>query len=419
MGVLLEAKSLKKTQYRFKNLRWDKNLSVKDVSLYVNEGEIVGMLGPNGAGKSTTLKMITGDLKPDEGCVIFNGQDITAWPMYKRCSAGLGYMAQENTLFKQITVENNLIGIMQMQGFTQQECQTRCEELMELFNLNHIRNNLASNISGGEKRRLEVARALTRQPKMLILDEPFAGVDPKVTQSVIDLVFDLWRKWGIAILITDHDYRRIVQMVQRCYVIFDGTVAFEGDVEEMVNNKFVQQVYLGEDEQEIITVDESGYRRVKSLHDSYQKDNNSNLHSSTPKTASESSSSIATNSQNNPVNQERENNLQPESSVTQQFVSENVFESEPQQETTTDSELSDLLQPVQTNEFQTYELDDKPSATLADFIQNNESDDEPFQPQQDQSLETSSDETSDQTSSQRQRKFPLSGPTIKPFRRKK
>ena len=135
--------------------------------------------------------MITGDLKLDEGCVIFNGQDITAWPMYKRCSAGLGYMAQENTLFKQITVENNLIGIMQMQGFTQQECRTRCEELMELFNLNHIRNNLASNISGGEKRRLEVARALTRQPKMLILDEPFAGVDPKVTQSVIDLVFDL------------------------------------------------------------------------------------------------------------------------------------------------------------------------------------------------------------------------------------
>lgn len=190
MGVLLEAKSLKKTQYRFKNFKWDKNLSVKNVSLYVNEGEIVGMLGPNGAGKSTSLKMITGDLTPDEGRVIFDGQDITTWPMYKRCSAGLGYMAQENTLFKQMTVENNLIGIMQMQGFTKQECRDRCEELMELFNLNHIRNNLATNISGGEKRRLEVARALTRQPKMLILDEPFAGVDPKVTQSIIDLVFD-------------------------------------------------------------------------------------------------------------------------------------------------------------------------------------------------------------------------------------
>ena len=415
MGVILEAKSLEKTLHRFVNFKWETKKPAKNVSLYVKEREILGILGPNGAGKSTTLKMITGDITPDSGCVIFDGKDITSWPMYKRCSAGLGYMAQDNTLFRQMTVENNLIGIMQMQGFTQQECRARCEELMELFNLKHLRNNLAANISGGEKRRLEVARVLTRRPKLLILDEPFPGVDPIVTKMIIDLVIDLWQNWGIAIIVTDHDYRRIAQMVERCYVIFNGEVVFNGTPEEMVNNEFVQQIYLGKDEEEIITVDKSGYRRVKSLHDSLNK---SNLETSISQNASQISSSVPTNSQSGA---ERESSLKSENSVTQQFVSENVCEADQPEQTAADSELSELLQPVQTNEFQTNELDNKPSATLADFIQNNESDLELFQPQppQDHSQETSSQQTSDQTNSQRQRKFPLSGPTIKPFRRKK
>lgn len=421
MGVLLEAKSLKKTQYRFKNFRWDKNLSVKDVSLYVNEGEIVGMLGPNGAGKSTSLKMITGDLTPDEGCVIFNGQDITSWPMYKRCSAGLGYMAQENTLFKQMTVENNLIGIMQMQGFKKQECRDRCDELMDLFNLNHIRNNLAANISGGEKRRLEVARALTRRPKMLILDEPFAGVDPKVTQSVIDLVFDLWENWGIAILITDHDCWNIIQMVQRCYLISSGEVVFDGTPEDLINNKIAQDLYFGQTKLPNFTYDENGRIRVNSRHKLLRGGNSSDLRNNVPEGAIQSSASIQTNSQRSPVNEDRQNNPQFEDSLIEQVVADDVSV-QPETSLTTDSELSELLQPVQTNDFQSDVLDNKPSPTLSDFIPQPEFQNEDFQPNayQDQTSESQPEETTGQTNSQsRQRKIPPFGPSIKPFRRKK
>lgn len=422
MGVLLEAKSLKKRLYRFKNFKWESNLSVKEVSLYVNEGEIVGLLGPNGAGKSTSLKMISGDLKPDEGCVIFNGQDITSWPMYKRCSSGLGYMAQENTLFKQMTVENNLIGIMQMQGFTKQECRSRCEELMDLFNLNHIRNNLAANISGGEKRRLEVARALTRRPKMLILDEPFAGVDPKVTQSVLDLVFDLWRNWGIAILITDHDYLHIIQMVQRCYVISNGEVVFEGNVDDLINDPVVQQDYLGNVEQQIITVDQYGRKKVNSRHSLFRNENNSTRQISTPEIISQSEPSVLTESQSASANEDCQSIPISDNSIADQFVTEDCSELLKPTSSTTDSELSELLQPIQTNEFQSDVLDDRPSPTLSDFISPNEPTAEEISsiPLQNPMSELQSEETSDQTNSQqRQRKNMPSGPIIKPFRRKK
>ncbi len=414
MGVLLEAKSLKKKLYRFKNFKWESNLSVKDVSLYVNEGEIVGLLGPNGAGKSTSLKMISGDLKPDEGCVIFNGQDITAWPMYKRCSSGLGYMAQENSLFKQMTVENNLIGIMQMQGFSKQECRSRCEELMELFNLNHIRNNLAANISGGEKRRLEVARALTRRPKMLILDEPFAGVDPKVTQSVLDLVFDLWRNWGIAILITDHDYLHIIQMVERCYVISNGQVVFEGGVNDLINDPVVQRDYLGNVEQQIITVDEFGRKRVNSRHNSPSSELYTEAGTRNSRFQTESVSLLQKSSVSSPENQVLE---QPQSDVDSKLTSSSNLSS--------DSDLSQLLQAVQTDDFQADSLDNsdnKPSASLAEFYQKsnpmpNESHSSELQ---NQNLESDSEESTQRNNDQqRTRKNTVSGPSIKPFRRKK
>ncbi|MBR0236871.1 MAG: LPS export ABC transporter ATP-binding protein [Thermoguttaceae bacterium] len=413
MGILLEAKSLQKRLYRFKNFKRESNLSVKNVSLCVHEGEIVGLLGPNGAGKSTSLKMITGDLTPDEGRVIFNGQDITEWPMYKRCSAGLGYMPQENTLFKQLTVENNLIGIMQMQGFTQKECQTRCGELMELFNLYDIRNNLAGNISGGEKRRLEVARALTSRPKMLILDEPFAGVDPKVTQSVIDLVFDLWKNWGIAILITDHDYLHIIQMVQRCYVISSGEVVFEGEVDDLINDPIVQRDYLGNVEQQIITVDENGRKRVKNRHNFDQAEGVSNLQTSISQNDGQNESAAITTSQNA---------LPSEDSVIEQLVSENGAESTQQEtETASDSDLSELLQPVQTSEFQTSEQDNAPSPTLSDFINQNDSQSgaPSSYPSLEQEDESDAEEPTNPTNNQQQRKAPPSGPVIKPFRRKK
>lgn len=431
MGVLLDAKSLKKTLYRFKNFKWETNMSVKDVSLYVNEGEIVGILGPNGAGKSTSLKMITGDYKPDKGSVFFNGEDITDWPMYKRSRVGLGYMAQENTLFNQMTVENNLVGIMQMQGLSQQECRNRCEELMDLFDLDRIRNNLAGNISGGEKRRLEVARALTRRPKMLILDEPFAGVDPKVTQSILDLVLDLWWNWKIAILITDHNYRRIVQIVERCYVIFDGKVAFEGGVEDMVNDPFVQKIYLGDDEQEIITVDEFGRKRVNSRLDGYRNRSRSFSQTSTLDQTSVSdqevqvSSSVSAFSQSEQVSEEWQNVQSAETSVMEQYVSEDNSELTEQSSLTTDADLSELLPPVQADDNS---VNSAPSPTLADFIQKTEAQadeilSQPFQNQTPKSQFEESDapfeEPTSQTNPPRQRKTPLSGPTIKPFRRKK
>ena len=422
MGVLLEAKSLKKTQYRFKNFKWDKNLSVKNVSLYVNEGEIVGMLGPNGAGKSTSLKMITGDLTPDEGRVIFDGQDITTWPMYKRCSAGLGYMAQENTLFKQMTVENNLIGIMQMQGFTKQECRDRCEELMELFNLNHIRNNLATNISGGEKRRLEVARALTRQPKMLILDEPFAGVDPKVTQSIIDLVFDLWENWGIAILITDHDCWNIIQMVQRCYLISSGEVVFDGTPEDLINNQVAQDLYFGQTKLPNFTYDENGRIRVNSRHSLLRDKNRSDLINPVPETVVQNAPSILTNPQNVPESEAWQYNPQFEDADKEQVVSEDASEKTEQTDLTKDSELSDLLQSVQTNEIQSSALDNAPSPKLADFFPSTGYQDEELQSTAplDQTPEPQTEEPTDKTNvQQRQRKVPPSSPSIKPFKRKK
>ena len=406
MGVLLEAKSLKKRLYRFKNFKWESNLSVKDVSLYVNEGEIVGLLGPNGAGKSTSLKMISGDLKPDEGCVIFNGQDITSWPMYKRCSSGLGYMAQENTLFKQMTVENNLIGIMQMQGFSKQKCRDRCEELMELFNLNHIRNNLAANISGGEKRRLEVARALTTRPKMLILDEPFAGVDPKVTQSVLDLVFDLWRNWGIAILITDHDYLHIIQMVQRCYVISSGQVVFEGGVDDLINDPVVQRDYLGNVEQQIITVDEFGRKRVNSRHNSSSSEFYTESGTQNPELLTENVSLSQTDSFN-----------MSKSSVVDQTASDVEPEAAATSRSAPDSDLSQLLQSVQTDDFQADNQDrsdNKPSATLAEFIHNPDS-----QPIEYQNQDPQPEESVEQKSAPPHSHKPFSGPSIKPFRRKK
>ena len=373
MGILLEAKSLKKTQYRFKDLKWEKSVSVKDVSIYVNEGERVGILGSNGAGKSTSLKMITGDIMPDEGRVVFDGQDITTWPMYKRCNAGLGYMAQENTLFKQMTVENNLIGIMQMQGFTKKESRERCEELMQQFDLDRIRNNLAANISGGEKRRLEVARALTKRPKMLILDEPFAGVDPKVTQSVIKLVYELWEKWGIAILVTDHDFSNIMRMVQRVYLIHKGEVIINGTPRELVRDPVARECYFGQNTVLPPDILEFG-----------------NESSDVKETLPKEQSVVGSDGR--------------QSMPQKDFIAEDADQPE-QTGLTKDSELSELLQPIQTNDFQSDVVDDQPSPTLSDFI-----------PQPESQTEETTDPTSNQ---QRQRKMPLSGPSIKPFRRKK
>ncbi len=243
---LLEVKSLKKRFRILKHLWYDWRVAVKDVSLHVDEGEIVCLLGPNGAGKSTSLKMISGDLTPDEGSVFFNGQDISSFPMYKRCLNGLGYLAQENTLFKNLTVEQNLIGVMEMLGYSRTECRQRCEELIEMFELSHLRNSPALRLSGGERRRLEVARALTKKPKLIILDEPFAGVDPKIIGKVQDLIELLSVKWNIAILITDHNVTPVADVSDRGYVIAQGGVIYDGSVEGLLKDPNVKDVYLGD-----------------------------------------------------------------------------------------------------------------------------------------------------------------------------
>lgn len=441
MGVLLEAKSLKKSFYNFKNFKY--HTIVKDVSLTVNEGEIVGILGPNGAGKSTSLKMISGDHTPDEGSIFFDGKDVTDWPMYKRCNAGLGYMAQDNTLFKQLSVENNLIGIMQMQGFSKQECRQRCDDLMELFNLKHIRHTIAARISGGEKRRLEVARALTKRPKMLILDEPFAGVDPIVIQAVQDLVVELIDKWGISILITDHSVPNIVGLIDRCYVIAEGRVIFNGDVNDMVNDQLVQNLYLGDNAlSQVIAYDQTGRRVVKSRRRPLKRDQNpENIdvprvysdqdasafvpHSGyeqpeinasadstepTPERTPEPSDEQLNSFNNIPAEEELVNETSLSSPILNEVANEEYSfgensapeENQIENSEQTDTDLSQLLQPVQTNDYMP-DYPPKPSATLADFMTET-----PPAP-----------ENGEPTPPAQQRKSTPPGPNIKPFRRKK
>lgn len=245
MEPLLEAKALKKDFRVFKRIWFEWRNVVKDVSLRVCKGEIVCLLGPNGAGKSTSLKMICGVLKPDAGSVFLNGLDVTHWPMYKRCHAGLGYLAQENSLFRNLSVENNLLGVMQLLGYSRSECRDRCEQLIKMFDLENLRNTKASGLSGGERRRLEVARALTKDPKLIILDEPFAGVDPKVIEKVQNLIRSLRKELGIAILITDHSVGPVLDISDRGYVVASGEVIFEGGVQDLIVHPKVRSEYLG------------------------------------------------------------------------------------------------------------------------------------------------------------------------------
>lgn len=242
---LLEAIALKKDFRVFNRMWFEWRKVVKDVSLNVFPGEIVCLLGPNGAGKSTSLKMICGVLKPDGGSVFLDGKEVTQWPMYKRCKSGLGYLAQENSLFRNLSVENNLIGVMQLLGYSKKECYDRCEQLIQIFDLEKLRHSKASGLSGGERRRLEVARALTKDPKLIILDEPFAGVDPKVVEKVQELIKSLREQLGIAILITDHNVQPVLDISDRGYVVADGTVIFQGPVQDLVVHPGVRAVYLG------------------------------------------------------------------------------------------------------------------------------------------------------------------------------
>ena len=198
---------------------------VDGVNLHVGQGEIVGLLGPNGAGKTTCFRMICGMLEPDAGTVFLSGLEVTAWPMYRRSrEGGMGYLAQESSVFKKLTVEQNMLCMLELLGVRGRARRQRCQELLKQFNIEHIRKSKAARLSGGERRRLEIARCLVSDPEIIMLDEPFAGIDPVTVQSIQSIICDL-QEQGISILITDHAAREILQIVDRCYVIAAGKVS--------------------------------------------------------------------------------------------------------------------------------------------------------------------------------------------------
>lgn len=219
---------------------------VKGVSVNVSQGEIVGLLGPNGAGKTTTFYMIVGIIKPYSGRVFLDNQEITKMPMFKRAKAGVGYLAQEASVFRNLTVEDNIMGILEFTKLGKAEREAKLESLLDEFGLQHIRKSKGIQLSGGERRRTEIARALAMDPKFLLLDEPFAGVDPIAVQDIQGIVAKLKEK-NIGILITDHNVHETLAITDRAYLLFEGSVLKSGTPEELANDEMVRKVYLGDD----------------------------------------------------------------------------------------------------------------------------------------------------------------------------
>lgn len=217
---------------------------VNEMSLEVTQGEIVGLLGPNGAGKTTTFYMVVGLVKADEGIVTLGEEDITKLPMYKRAQRGIGYLPQEASVFRDLTVEDNLKAILEMTSLSKQEQKHKQEELLEEFGLNRVRKNLGKVLSGGERRRTEIARALATNPKFILLDEPFAGVDPIAVEDIQGIVSKLKKK-NIGILITDHNVQETLSITDRAYLLFEGKLLKTGTAEELAADKMVRDVYLG------------------------------------------------------------------------------------------------------------------------------------------------------------------------------
>jgi lipopolysaccharide export system ATP-binding protein len=218
---------------------------VKNVTVEVNQGEIVGLLGPNGAGKTTSFYMMVGLIKPDSGKVFLDDVEITRMPMYKRSQMGIGYLPQEVSVFRSLSVEDNILAILQMTKTTKAQQKERLEELLEEFHLTHVRKNLGNKLSGGEKRRTEIARGLAINPKFVLLDEPFAGVDPIAVEDIQSIVLKL-RKKGIGILITDHNVQETLSIVDRAYLLFEGAILKAGSAEDLSVDEQVKKVYLGQ-----------------------------------------------------------------------------------------------------------------------------------------------------------------------------
>lgn len=218
---------------------------VKGVTVSVSEGEVVGLLGPNGAGKTTSFYMITGMVKPTSGRILLDSKDITPKAMYKRARLGMSYLPQETSIFRKLSVEDNIMAILQLQPFNRKQRKEKMEQLLEDYRITHIRKSMGYMLSGGERRRCEIARALASNPKFILLDEPFAGIDPITVEEIMLLVRRLKDK-GIGVLITDHNVHETLSITDRAYILIDGTIFYSGSTEEIASNEEVRKRYLGE-----------------------------------------------------------------------------------------------------------------------------------------------------------------------------
>lgn len=235
--MILSAQSLYK--------KYKHRMVVNSISIKVEQGEIVGLLGPNGAGKTTTFYMVVGLIEPYEGNIYLDQKDITYSPMYERARAGIGYLPQETSIFRGLTVEDNLMAIAQTLPISKKEQKEKVDSLLEDFGLTKLRKQISVTLSGGEKRRCEIARALVNNPKFLLLDEPFVGIDP-ITVSDIQGIISRLRDKGLGILITDHNVRETLEIIDRAYIIYEGKILLEGNAEELLNSPEARKVYLGE-----------------------------------------------------------------------------------------------------------------------------------------------------------------------------
>ena len=235
--MILRAENIQKS-YKSK-------LAVKGISVNVKQGEIVGLLGPNGAGKTTSFYMIVGLIKPTEGKIFLDDTEITKFPMYKRAQHGIGYLAQEASVFRKLTVEENIMSVLELTDLTKKEQKERCEQLIQEFSLEERRNRKGDLLSGGERRRTEIARALATNPKFILLDEPFAGVDPVAVEDIQQIIAKLKQK-NIGILITDHNVQETLAITDRTYLMFEGNILKHGAPEELAADEMVRKVYLGQ-----------------------------------------------------------------------------------------------------------------------------------------------------------------------------
>ncbi len=218
---------------------------VKGVSINVRRGEVVGLLGPNGAGKTTTFYMITGIIRPDEGNIIFDKKDITKLPIYQRARSGIGYLSQEPSIFRKLTVEENIMAIMETLGFPRKERDRQLDTLLSQLKIAHLRKSKAYTLSGGERRRLEITRTLVTNPMFILLDEPFSGIDPIAVYDCQEVIREL-RDMGLGILLTDHNVRETLSITDRSYIMYEGKILISGEKEKLINDPKAKEIYLGE-----------------------------------------------------------------------------------------------------------------------------------------------------------------------------